>query len=177
VDVRRTKILTALVASLWLAVYPSLDAASSERVNRKSPPRIDVVLRGERIQSARPYTYCWSYSYGDGGVGMCGDGFWQFPRAARVHSPARIRLRINYPVKPREWYIDAYRAVVRHQGWHEAIGPRERITYHWAPHRSHGRIVAWDAILKVTESMRHYYIDTGGYLAQGDAYYTLHLRT
>jgi hypothetical protein len=108
---------------------------------------------------------------------MCSDGFPDYPAAARVSAPARLVLRIHYPAKPRRWFVHAYRAVNSEDGWTSPVGPRESIPFRLKPHRVQGEVKAWDVVFRVTEPLRHYYLDTGGDLAQGDVFYGLHVRT
>ena len=108
---------------------------------------------------------------------MCADGFPRYPRAVRVPEGSRLVLRIHYPAKPERWFVNAYRAIVRHEHYDETVGDAERIPYKLRPHRVQGTIRAWQLIFRVEEPMRHYYLDTGGDLRQGDAFYSLHVRT
>lgn len=164
------------VAVALLAVGNVVGAAPD--LNRRRPPQVSVLYKGEVVQRARPYTYCWSRSFPDGsGVATCADGVPRYPRAARVKAPARLVLRIGYPAKPRNWYLDAYRLIIRHDYGDETVGPAEAVAFKLKPHRVRGRVKAWDLVFRVTERSRHYYLDTGGYLKQGDAFYSLHLRT
>lgn len=167
-----------VVATTIGALLVAGQAGAGSGVNRKSPPRLSLRYQGDVVQRATPYTYCWSYSSDDGtGTGMCADGFPRFPRAARVPEGSRLVLRIHYPAKPERWHLFASRAIVRHEHYDETVGNRERIPFKLRPHRVEGKITAWQLIFRVDEPLRHYYLETGGDLRQGDAFYTLHVRT
>ncbi len=170
------KVVTLLIT---MAVAIGVPAAAAARdVNRKSPPRLSLRYHDEVVQRSRPYTFCWSYSNDDDtATGMCADGLPRYPRAARVTAPARLSVRIHYPVKPDEWYLHAYRAVIRRDYYDETVGDGERIPFRLRPHRVNGTIRAWNVVFRVEEPIRHYYLDIGGNLAQGDVHYTLHVRT
>ena len=171
---RKLIVIAVAVGTVLVAAQAGADPGP----NTKSPPRLTLRYRGDVVQRATPYTYCWSYSNGDGtGTGMCGDGFPHYPRAAQVEAPARLVLRIHYPVKPREWFIYAYRAIVRHENYDEEVGDPEEIPFKLRPYRVDGQVEAWDLVFRLTERLRHYYLSTGGDLAQGDAFYALHART
>ncbi len=168
-----------IVISVALGVlFAATQAGAGQNVNRKSPPRLSLRYQGDVVQRARPFTFCWSHSEGDGsGTGMCADGFPRYPRAARVETPAKMVLRIHYPAKPNEWFLHAYRHIVRHQHYDETVGDPEEIPFRLRPHRVNGRNKAWNLVFRLREGIRHYYLDTGGYLEQGDAFYALHVRT
>lgn len=171
---RRIFIL-ALIAGL-IAASPIGSAATT--VNRRHPPRAALIHKREVVQRARPYTYCWGYTTaGGGGHGTCADGAPGYPKPASVDAGARLAIRIRYPAKPRDWFLQAHRAVVDRDGWHETVGPAERIPFRLKPHRVDGVVRAWDLVFRLEEPLRHYYIDTGGELKQGDAYYALHVQT
>lgn len=175
----RTFRRAALVACLLATLGAGLTGRASASANRRTPPRVSVVYKGDVIQRVRPYTFCWSYrSYDDGGgTGMCADGFPYYPEAAPVDAGSRLKLRIGYRAKPGEWFLRAHRVVVEHEGWHEPVGPSETIPFRLRPHRVDGVVKAWDLVFRVAEPARHYYLDTGGQLKQGDAFYALHVRT
>ena len=165
------------IVVLLVTIAASSPAAARTQVNRRRPPRIAVLFHGDVLQRATPYTFCWSYSNGDGtGTGMCADGFPDWPRAASVPLGGRVTIRIHYPLKPERWRISAYRAVTRDGDFEEPVGDPERIDYRLHRHRVDGQVRAWDLIFRVDEMPRDYYIDTYGDLRQGDAYYALHVR-
>ena len=168
-------LVVCLLATVVATVIPGAVAAAA---NRRTPPRVSVIYRGEVVQRARPYTFCWSYGSPDGGAtGTCADGFPRYPQAARVDAGSRLKVRIAYRPKPGDWFIRSHRMVVEHEGWHEPVGPSEEVGFRLKPHRVEGVVRAWDLVFKLNEPARHYYIDTGGELKQGDAFYALHLQT
>ncbi|MGH2808653.1 MAG: hypothetical protein ACRDKT_15420 [Actinomycetota bacterium] len=172
----RPLIIVTLLAGLALASSPA--TAGTEELNRRHPPRIALRYRGEVVQRAAPYTYCWAYEYPDGsGIGTCADGFPRYPKAVTVKSNARLAIRIRYPARPHRWFVHSYRAVASEGGYTSPIGDGERIPFRLRPHRLRGEITAWDVVFSVDEPLRHYYLDTGGDLAQGDVFYALHVRT
>ena len=169
--------LIVLVVALGILLVAA-QAGAGSAVNRKSPPHLSLRYRGDVIQRDTPYTFCWSYSNGDGsGTGMCADGFPRYPRAAEVKAGSRLVLRIHYPAKPDRWHLNAYRAIVRHDHYDETVGEPEKIHFRLRAHRVDGAVKAWDVVFRVTEPLRHYYLDTRGYMRQGDAFYALHVRT
>ena len=171
------KLMGVVLAAVLLASAISA-AAATDGLNRKQPPRLRLLHKGEIVQRSHPWSYCWSYSTSDGGgTGMCADGFPRYPRAARVNAPARLVLRIPYQAEPQRVDLTAHRLIVRHEGWDESVGRGEDIAYRLKPHRERGHITAWDVIFRVTEPLRHYYLDVDARLRQGDAAYALHLRT
>ena len=171
----RKAILFWITAAMLLV---ATQAGAASGPNRKSPPDISMRYQGDVVQTARPYTYCWGHSNGDGtGTDECMAGFPRYPRAAKVEAPARLRLRIHYPVKPQDWFLKAYSAIVRHEHYDETVGEAEKIPFRLRPHRVNGKVRAWDLVFRLEEPSRHYYFDTGGDLAQGDAFYALHART
>ena len=169
--------LIAIVVSATLLLGVQAAAAGSD-VNRKRPPEISLRHQGEVVQRARPFTFCWSYANDDNtGTGMCADGFPRYPRAALVEASDRLVLRIHYPAKPEAWFLRAYRAIIRHEHYDEPVGEAQRIPFKMRPYRVDGKVRAWNLIFRVEEPNRHYYLDTGGDLQQGDAFYALHIRT
>ena len=170
------KLIGVVVAATLL--LGAQGALAGTEVNRKRPPRLTLRYQGEVIQQARPFTYCWSHANDDGtGTGVCADGFPRYPKAAQVEAPARLVLRIHYPAKPEGWFLRAYRAIVRHEHYDETVGEGYKIPFKMRPHKVNGKVYAWNLIFRVEEANRHYYLDTGGDLRQGDAFYALHLRT
>ncbi len=145
--------------------------------NRRRPPTLALIYKGEAVQRAKPWTYCWSYTFRDGsGVGQCADGFPNYPDAAQVDAPARLVIRIPYPTAPENWFLHAYRVVRDGEDYDESIGPAEPIGFEMRSRRAQGKRV-WDVVFRVEEPLRDYYIDTGGDLAQGDAFYSFHVGT
>jgi hypothetical protein len=165
--------------AIVLALVGSSQAAlAGGGSSQKRPPHLSLRYEGDVVQRDRPFTYCWSYSTGDGeATGMCADGFPRFPRAAEVESPTRLSIRVHYPYKPERWFLNAYRAIVRREHYDEPVGDPEKLDFKLRPHRVNGEVKAWDLIFRVTEPMRHYYLETGGDLRQGDAFYALHVKT
>ena len=171
---RKALVLT-LLSVLVLSASASADVTGP---NKRKPPNLRLVYKGEVVQRAQPYTFCWSTQDPDGGgVGMCADGFPRYPKAVKVDAPTRLTIRIPYPAKPSEWYLRAHRAIVRHDYWDEPVGPAEEIPFKLKPRRVDGKIRAWRVVFRVEEPARHYYLDTGGILKQGDAFYTLHVKS
>lgn len=169
---------TLLVACLATGLIAAGHSAQTAEANRRTPPRVSMIYKGEVVQRVRPYTFCWSYGSYDGGAsGMCADGSPHYPKAARIEAGSRVRLRIGYPAKPGGWFLEAHRAVVEHEGWHEPVGPVEEIPFRLKPHRVDGVVKAWDLVFRLDEPVRHYYLNTGGDLRQGDAFFALHART
>ena len=169
---RRLAVLMTIAGLVLVAAQ-----AGAREPNRKSPPRLSLRYQGEVVQRARPFTYCWSYTEGGGGTGMCADGFPRYPHAAQVQAPTKMVLRVHYPGKPAGWFLNAYRAIVRHEHYDEPVGSSEEVPFRLRPHRVDGTTKAWDLVFRLTEPGRHYYLDTGGDLRQGDAFYALHART
>ncbi|MGI8775587.1 MAG: hypothetical protein ACR2KQ_11395 [Actinomycetota bacterium] len=170
----------SIILSLILAMFAALSVPSTAAdtgPNRRQPPKLRVIYKGEIVQRATPYTYCWTYSEGDGGVGMCADGFPRYPRGVAVEAPARIVIRIPYPAKPSDWFVEAHRTIVRHENWDEPVGPAQDIAFKLKPRWVDGKVRAWKVIFHLEEPQRHYYLNTGGFLAQGDALYALHVKT
>jgi hypothetical protein len=169
----RYLLVVVLIACVSL---PGTTVEAAETVNRRRPPKVALRYRGEVVQRATPYTYCWSYSSGRYGTAMCADGFPRYPEAAEVQNFARLVVRIPYPVKPTRWFLHAYRAVSSGT-YPTPVGDAEKIPFRLKPHRVRGNVTAWDMVFRVEEPLRDYYLDTGGVLHQGDAYYALHVRT
>lgn len=167
-------LIAAILSCLVIGNYVGLAAEVSQR---RRPPSVALIYRGDVLQRARPYTFCWGYTTSDGGTGMCADGWTDYPEAADVEAGSRLRLRIGYPHKPGRWFIEAHRAIVEEDGRDEAIGPSEEIPFRLKPHRVGGVVKAWDFIFRLEEPLRHYYLNTGGRLRQGDAFYALHVQT
>ena len=172
-SVRRT-FFVWLIASL---VVLGIGVGASATTQRRTPPTVALIYKGEVVQRVRPYTFCWSYQYKDGATGMCADGWPEYPEAAQVDAGSRLKLRIRYPGKPQHWFLQAHRVVVDNNGRHETVGPTEELDFTVKPHRVDGVIRAWDLVFRVDEPLRHYYLDTGGDLDQGDAFYALHVQT
>lgn len=170
---RRLAVLMMIAGVVLVAAQ----AGAQVGPNRKSPPRLSLRYQDEVVQRARPFTYCWTYTEGGGGTGTCADGFPRYPRAVQVEAPAKMVLRIHYPAKPTEWFLNAYRAIVRHEHYDETVGSSEEIPFRLRRHRVDGTTKAWELVFRLTEPARHYYLDTGGDLRQGDAFYALHART
>ncbi|MDQ3981497.1 MAG: hypothetical protein M3271_02310 [Actinomycetota bacterium] len=142
------------------------------------PPATNLRHRGRAIQKGALGSYCWSYPAGSDGTAAtkCADGTWYFPRAAMA-APGGFRIRIRKRARPTEWGIWAYRRVRRGEGWVEPVGPATRIPHRLRRFEVDGRTVAWDAIFRLREDDRHYYISASGEWDQGDAHYTFHVRT
>lgn len=170
----RKWLLVAIVGALALSANL---AGATQGPNRRNPPRVALVHKREVVQRARPWTYCWGYTTGKWGISECADGMPRFPKAVVVDAPTKLTIRIPYPVKPRDWEIGAYRQIERHEGWDETIGPAEELDYKMRPYRVQGDIKGWNATFTVTEDLRHFYLETGGDLRQGDVIYSLHART
>ena len=166
-----------VVAMALGTLLSAAQAGAASDVNRKSPPHLSLRFRGDVVQRADAYTYCWSYSSGNTGTGMCADGFSRYPRAAEVPAGSRLVIRIHYPAKPERWHLYAYRTIVRHEHYDETVGEAEKIPFRMRAYRVDGAVRAWDLVFRVEEPMRHYYLETGGDLRQGDAFYSLHART
>ena len=168
----------ALIGGLLACVVGAGNVAgAASAAQRRTPPRVAMIYKGEVVQRVQPYTFCWSYSYGGGATGMCADGWPEYPEPAQVEEGSRLRLRIRYPVKPDRWFLHAYRAVVNEDGRDETVGPPEALEFRLKPHRVDGDVRAWDVVFRVDEALRHYYLSTGGDFPQGDAFYALHAQT
>src|SRR5687768_10281835 len=115
-SMRRIAIIAGFLACL---VGAANVAGAGTAPQRRTPPRVAMIYRGDVVQRVQPYTFCWSYADGDGATGMCADGWPDYPRPAQVEAGSRLRLRIRYPVRPDEWFLHAYRAVVNESGREE----------------------------------------------------------
>jgi len=110
-------------------------------------------------------------------MATCADGFPNYPDPVEVTAPGRVVIRISYPARPERWFVEAYRLIEEKEHYDDGIGPAEPIDFRLKPHRVDGKVRAWDVVFRVAEPLRHYYIDTGGDLAQGDAFYSFHVET
>jgi hypothetical protein len=172
----RRLLLVAATAIGLVASSPSPWAGAGP-ASSGGPPRLAVVYRHGVIQRASPYTFCWNYDSGGGtGYGLCADGTRGYPSAVSVHAPTRVAIRIRSTDRPRRWFMSAAPRVRHHSYWDEPIGST-KLPFRLVPHRVQGQITGWDAIVRLTEPDRDYYIDAGGYFPRGDAWYTLHLHT
>lgn len=166
-----------IVGVLGALLVPIGAARADHDLNRKNPPKVRLMHQGEIVQSASSWSYCWSYSTDEWGVGQCSDGMPSYPRAAVIEGPDRVTLRIPYSAEPERLGIIAYRKIKREYGWDEPVGRGERLQYTLKPHRVKGHVSAWDAIFTLEEDDRHYYLDVNARLYQGDPSYVLHART
>jgi hypothetical protein len=168
----------SILLLVGLVALSSVPASAGSSPNEARPPRIRLVYKGEVIQKAAPYTYCWSRSNPDGtGEGLCADGLTRYPDPVSISAPTKLVIRIPYRAKPTEWYLVAYRSIIRRQYRDEPVGPEEKIPFRLRPHRVNGVVRAWKVVFNLDEPLRHYYLETGGDLAQGDVHYTLHVRS
>jgi hypothetical protein len=170
----RRLIVAGLVATL---IGGAGSALADHDLNRKNPPKLHLIYEREVVQRVGSWSYCWSYTDGRWGVGTCADGMPAYPDAAEVEAGDRVAIRIPYSAKPRRLSIFAYRKIKEENGWERTVGPRERITYRLKAQRDRGHITAWDAIFRLDEADRHFYLDVDARLAQGGAAYALHART
>ncbi len=172
------KILATAVVLLLTSQGAFAHRRAEAGPNRRRPPTLRLIYKGEVLQRARPWTYCWSYTFKDGsGVGTCADGMPNYPEAAEVDAPARIAIRIPYPARPTNWFVEAYRLIEEKDGYDDGVGPAEPIDFRIKPHRTPSGSRVWDVVFHVIEPTRHYYIDTGGDLSQGDAFYSFTVET
>ena len=162
---------------LGALLIPIGTARADHDLNRRNPPRVRLMHQGEVVQRASAWSYCWSYSTDEWGVGQCADGFPSYPAAAAIEGPDRVVLRIPYSAKPKRLGIIAYRKIRREGGWDEPIGRGERLEHTLKPHRVQGHVSAWDAIFRLDNDGRHYYLDVNTRLYQGDPSYALHAPT
>ena len=170
----RKLIMVALIGALLGPVAP---ARADHDSQTRNPPRVRLIHDGEVAQRAFSWSYCWSYSTDDYGVVQCGDGFPEYPDADLIDGSPRVTLRIPYSAEPKRLRIAAYRKIKEKDGWEQTVGEGERLEYSLKPHREKGHIEAWDAVFKLDEADRHYYLDVYTRLQQGDPAYALHVRT
>lgn len=164
----------ALVGALLATTGAAL---ADHDLNRKRPPKVQLVYRNKIVQRVASWSYCWSYTDGEWGVGQCADGLPAYPKAAVIEGPSRVVLRIPYSAEPKRLNIHAYRKIRRNHGYEQTVGRSERIEFDLKPHRERGHVTAWDAIFRLDEADRHYYLNVDVRLRQGDPSYALHART
>ena len=166
------KTVVALSLALGVVVAAAGPALSVER----RPPAAVLRLHGQTVQRGNLITYCWSYQEPDSnyGVAVCADGTYNWPDAAEVGAPARVSMRFRKAQRPRRLSLSAYSEINRYGA---PRGQRERLAYRLRPVRSKGEIVAWDAVFRLRESGRHYYIEAFSVWREGDAFYNFHVTT
>jgi hypothetical protein len=170
---RAVLVLAACVG--MIATSPA--ALASATTTRQGPPAISAVYRHDVVQRATPYSFCWTYTTAHGGYGICADGTSTFPRAATLHAPARVTVRVRSAEQPKHWSVTAGSKIRHYAGFDRLVGGRA-LPFRLAPHRVRGTITAWDLVLRLTRPDRDYYIETGGSFGSGkDAFYRLHLHT
>ena len=162
---------------LGALLIPIGTARADHDLNRKSPPKLRAIYKGEVVQRVSPWSYCWSWSTEEYSVAECSDGFQSYPEPAAIESPDRVILRIPYSAEPRRLRVTAYRKVKTEHGWDRPVGEGERLEYELKAHRVKGHVSAWDAVLTLDENDRHYYLDVYARLHQGDPSYAMHLQT
>lgn len=112
----------------------------------------------------------------------CVDNAWDFPNVDRVRADHRLKIRIKKAQKPRVFVLHAYDSVDEHgvpQGDRQNVDlALRRVT------SSDGTTVAWDAVFKLADAGRHYYLKAGGLWedeegseSDQDAVWTFHVKT
>jgi hypothetical protein len=170
----RKMIIGALVGALLATAAVAL---ADHDLNRKRPPRLRLMHHGDVLQRVSAWSYCWSYTTERWGVGECTDGSPRYPEAAVIEGSPRVVLRIPYSEEPSRLSITAYRKIREEHGYEQTVGEGEKIGYRLKPHRERGHVSAWDAIFRLDQPNRDYYLNVYARLHQGDPAYALHART
>lgn len=166
-----------VVGILGLAsIAPTSSAAPDEAARR--PP--EAILKSRHVrQHPRLWSYCWSYTDGDGGVSTCADGVWSFTRADLAHAGAKVRLVFRRAQKPSRLSLHSYRELARDG---DPRGDGRKVDYRLRAVRRPDRgIVAYAAVFRAPDRERHLYLDAFVRWNEwrgsgGDASYTWHLK-
>jgi hypothetical protein len=176
---RTLRVITAALLCAGLLVAPSTAvsaAPSQDPAPRKRPPR--AVLFGDGgSQRGVIWSYCWTYSEDDWGVGSCGDGFYSWRTPLEVTSGSKVKLVFRWAQQPSRLSIRGW-ARVRPNG--SPRGSGEKLAYRLRPERSPGEgITGWAAHFRVPDRTGHLYLDAygrwNGESSGGDASYNFHL--
>lgn len=170
------KVISAGLLFAVLMVPVGSAAALQEVAPRKSPPRARVVA-DEGFQRGVIWSYCWTYSEGDWGVGSCGDGWYAWRTPLAVSSGSKIKFVFRWTHQPSRLSIQGW-SRVRQDG--SPRGPGEKFAYRLRPERSPGEgLTGWAAHFRVPDRTGHLYLDAfrrwNGESSGGDASYSFHL--
>jgi hypothetical protein len=150
--------------------------ASASAQSAKHPPGAVLRKGNETIQRGRQGSYCWSWSTPDGGGGAeCGDVLgYDFPDAVKVRVHSRLAIRFRKADRPERVSVLTWKAL-RDDG--SPRGSARRIPIRLKAVKREGELRAWDAVLRLQRSGRHYYIEAFGEWGEGSAWYWFHART
>ena len=170
------KVFTAGLLFAVLAVPVASAAAPQGIAQRKSPPRA-VLIADEGSQRGVLWSYCWTYSEDEWGVGTCGDGWYAWRTPLAVPSGSKVKLVFRWAQQPSRLSIRGW-SRVRPNG--SPRGSGEKLSYRLRPERSPGEgITGWAAHFRVPDRTGHLYLDAygrwKGESSGGGASYSFHL--
>ena len=177
---RTLRVITTALVCAGLLVAPSAAGSatpSQEPAPRKSPPKARIVAR-EGFHKGVVWSYCWTYSEGDWGVGVCGDGWYAWRTPLAVPSGSKVKLVFRWAQQPSRLSIRGW-SRVRPNG--SPRGRGDKLAYRLRPERSPGEgITGWAAHFRVPDRTGHLYLDASGRWngesSGGGASYSFHLR-
>ncbi len=161
---------------LLLALGMLIPTAGPSLALDKRPPRAVLRVHGDNVQRGRLIGYCWSYREpgSDYGVTECADGTYSWPDAAKLHARTKASIRFFKAEAPKRVRLSAYEDIGRDD---RPKGEGERLAYRLRPVESQGEVVAWDAVFRLREWGRHYYMAVSSRWKEGDAFYNFHAKT
>ncbi len=169
---RRWKGLLTLLLALGMLISTAGPSLASD----KRPPRAVLRVQGDKVQRGRLIGYCWSYREpgSDYGVTECADGTYRWPSAPTFEARTRASIRFSKAQAPKRVRLSAYEDTGRYD---RPKGEPERLAHRLRPVRSDGEVVAWDAVFRLREPDRHYYVAVESRWGQGSAFYNFHVKT
>ena len=157
----------AAIAALATGLLPT-PALSLHEI----PPAARLRNNGGIEQRGLVQGYCWPAH--DGGMGCYVVEEREWKGAFSIGADQRMRIRFRKRAELKRVTIDAYRRVDDDgmpRGERDELDPRIR------PYKVEGRIVAWDAIFKLPQPDRHYFLSVFAYWRKGHIVYHFHAKT
>ena len=165
---RMLAVLGALLLGLGLALGGALAPA---RALDGDPARAILKQDGRTLQKGKQGSYCWPTGPGEF---TCADAVPSYPRVDRVAEGSKLRVRISESQKPRDLDLTAYRRVNAND---VPVGDGQNLRYDWERVRRNGKTVAWEAVFRVGQPNRHYYLSAFGRWKKADASWDFHVKT
>lgn len=174
------KMLRVITAGFLFAVLvPPIGSAAApqELAPRKRPPKARIVA-DEGVQRGVLWSFCWTYTEGDWGVGSCGDGSYVWRTPLEVPPRSKAKLTFGWGQMPSHLSIRGWSRVGRDD---LPRGSGRRLAYRLRPERSPGEgITGWAAHFRVPDRTGHFYVSSfakwDGGSSGGDASHSFHLR-
>ena len=154
---RSRRTVAALVGIL--VTVASVAAWAPVRAHDHAVPKTVLRSLGKRMQLGTIVSFCWVAKSEDGGVVLCADGLFSWPKAARVAAGRRMRIRIRKRQIPDSLALSAWAKVTPND---IPVGAPKDVDFIMRPFRKDGKTVARDIVFTPDEPGRHYYLAASG---------------